>query len=46
MNQDSDRKREYAQSFLLEKAQSKGIPLDPLVNDLLKRDIEAFHARD
>ncbi len=34
------------QSFLLEKAQSKGIPLDQLVNDLLKRDIEAFHALD
>ncbi len=34
------------QSFLLNKAQSEGIPLDQLVNDLLKRDIEAFHALD
>jgi len=24
----------------------EGIPLDQLVNDLLKRDIEAFHAFD
>ena len=38
--------QEDVQSFLLEKAQSKGIPLDQLVNDLLKRDIEAFHALD
>jgi hypothetical protein len=37
---------EEVQSFLLEKAQSKGIPPDQLVNDLLKRDIEAFHALD
>jgi hypothetical protein len=38
--------QEDVQSFLLEKAQNKGIPLDQLVNDLLKRDIEAFHALD
>ena len=38
--------QEDVQSFLLEKAQSKGIPLNQLVNDLLKRDIEAFHALD
>jgi hypothetical protein len=30
------------QAFLMEKAASKGIPLDHLVNDLLKGDIEAF----
>ena len=30
------------QTFLLEKATSKGLPLDRLVNDLLKSDIEAF----
>jgi hypothetical protein len=30
------------QAFLMEKAASKGIPLDRLVNDLLKGDIEAF----
>ena len=36
--------QEDVQSFLLEKAQSKGIPLEQLVNDLLKRDIESFHA--
>jgi hypothetical protein len=38
--------QEDVQSFLLEKAQSKGIPLNQLVNDLLKRDIDAFHALD
>jgi len=38
--------QEDVQSFLLEKAQSKGIPLNQLVNDLLKRDIEAFHVLD
>jgi hypothetical protein len=38
--------QEDVQSFLLEKAQSKGIPLNQLVNDLLKRDIEAFDALD
>ena len=30
------------QAFLLEKAASKGVPLDRLVNDLLRGDIEAF----
>ena len=30
------------QTFLMEKAASKGVPLDRLVNDLLKNDIEAF----
>jgi hypothetical protein len=32
------------QAFLIERAASKGIPLDRLVNDLLKSDIEAFRA--
>jgi hypothetical protein len=31
------------QTFLMEKAATKGIALDRLVNDLLKNDIEAFH---
>ena len=30
------------QTFLMEKAESKGVPLERLVNDLLKNDIEAF----
>jgi hypothetical protein len=30
------------QRFLMEKAASKGIELERLVNDLLKNDIEAF----
>lgn len=30
------------QAFLVELAASKGIPLDRVVNDLLKADIEAF----
>lgn len=30
------------QTFLMEKAASKGVELDRLVNDLLKNDIEAF----
>ena len=30
------------QAFLMEKAASKGVPLDLLVNDLLKGAIEAF----
>ena len=30
------------QTFLMEKAASKGVPLDRLVNDPLKGDIEAF----
>ena len=30
------------QAFLMEKAASKGVALDRLVNDLLKGDIEAF----
>lgn len=30
------------QAFLIERAASKGVPLDRLVNDLLKSDIEAF----
>jgi hypothetical protein len=30
------------QAFLMEKADSKGVPLDRLVNDLLKGDIDAF----
>jgi hypothetical protein len=30
------------QAFLIAKATSKGVPLDRLVNDLLKGDIEAF----
>jgi hypothetical protein len=34
------------QDFLMEKAARKGIPLDQLVNELLKRDIEAFRALD
>jgi len=31
------------QNFLMEKAATKGVDLGRLVNDLLKRDIEAFH---
>jgi hypothetical protein len=31
------------QSFLMEKAATKGVDLERLVNDLLKRNIEAFH---
>ncbi len=38
--------QEEVQEFLLERAESKGIPLDRLVNDLLKRDIEALRALD
>ena len=30
------------QTFLMERAANKGVPLDRLINDLLKRDIEAF----
>jgi hypothetical protein len=30
------------QTFLMEKAASKGVPFERLVNDLLKSDIEAF----
>jgi hypothetical protein len=30
------------QTFLMEKAASKGVPLDRLVNDLLKSEIEVF----
>lgn len=30
------------QTFLMERAANKGVPLDRLVNDLLKGDIEAF----
>lgn len=30
------------QAFLIERAANKGVPLDRLVNDLLKSDIEAF----
>ena len=30
------------QTFPMEKAASKGVPLDRLVNDLLKNDIAAF----
>jgi hypothetical protein len=33
---------EDVQAFLMEKAATKGVPLDRLVNDLLKGDIEAF----
>jgi len=32
------------QAFLIERADDKGIPLERLVNDLLKSDIEAFRA--
>jgi len=32
------------QAFLIERAASKGVPLDRLVNDLLKSDIETFRA--
>jgi len=32
------------QAFLIERAASKGVPLDRLVTDLLKGDIEAFRA--
>jgi hypothetical protein len=32
------------QAFLIERAASKGVPLERLVNDLLKGDIEAFRA--
>ena len=32
------------QTFLMEKAASKGVPLERLVNDLLKNEIEAFRA--
>ena len=31
------------QAFLMERAATKGIALEKLVNDLLKNDIEAFH---
>lgn len=31
------------QAFLLEKAATKGVALERLVNALLKNDIEAFH---
>jgi hypothetical protein len=31
------------QNFLMEKAATKGVDLERLVNDLLKRNIEAFH---
>jgi len=31
-------------AFLMRRATSKGVPLDRLVNDLLKRDIEAFRS--
>lgn len=31
------------QAFLMEKAATKGVALERLVNDLLKNDIEAFH---
>jgi hypothetical protein len=31
------------QTFLMERAASKGVGLEKLVNDLLKRDIDAFH---
>ena len=34
------------QTFLVQRAASKGVALDRLVNDLLKRDIEAFRALD
>lgn len=30
------------QTFLMEKAANKGVPLDRLVNELLKLEIEAF----
>jgi len=30
------------QAFLMEKAASKGVPLDRLVNEILKGDIESF----
>lgn len=32
------------EAFLIERAASKGVPLDRLVNDPLKGDIEAFRA--
>ena len=32
------------QAFLMQRATSKGVPLDRLVNDLLKPDIEAFRS--
>ena len=32
------------QAFLIERAADKGVPLERLVNDLLKGDIEAFRA--
>jgi hypothetical protein len=32
------------QEFLIEQAASRGVPLDRLVNDLLKSDIEGFKA--
>jgi hypothetical protein len=35
---------EDVQSFLMERAANKGVDLDRLVNDLLKRNIEAFRA--
>jgi hypothetical protein len=31
------------QNFLMERAASKGVELEKLVNDLLKRGIDAFH---
>ena len=34
------------QRFLMEKAASKGVEFDRLVNDLLKNDIEAFRVLD
>ena len=36
--------QEDVQSFLLQRAESKGATLDRLVNDLLERDMEAFRA--
>ena len=38
--------QEDVQSFLLRKAQSKGIPQDQIVIDLLKRNVETFRALD
>jgi hypothetical protein len=31
------------QNFLMEKAASKGVELEKLVNELLRHDIDAFH---
>jgi hypothetical protein len=38
--------QEEVQAFLLKRAESEGISMDRLVDDLLRRDIEAFRVLD